>query len=62
MCAEELAMSNGGDRSLWVMGGTTMVGLGVGLIVLKMSALWFVGSLVIGIGAGLVLMPFVPRR
>jgi len=55
-------MSNGGDRSLWVMGGTTMVGLGVGLIVLKMSALWFVGSLVIGIGAGLVLMPFVPRR
>jgi len=49
------------DRSLWVIGGTTLIGFGVGLIFLKTSALWFVASLVIGIGSGLVIAPLVPR-
>ena len=43
------------DRSSWAIGGTTMIGLGVGLIYLKTSVLIFIASLLIGIGAGLVI-------
>ncbi len=50
------------DRSTWAIGGTTMIGLGVGLIFLQTSALILVASLIIGIGAGLVLVPLISRR
>jgi hypothetical protein len=39
-----------------------MIGLGVGLIFLKTSVLLFVASLIIGIGAGLVIVPIISRR
>ena len=48
-------------RSSWVIGGTTLIGVGVGLIFLKTSALWFAASILIGVGAGLVIAPFVAR-
>ena len=48
-------------RSSWVIGGTTLIGVGVGLIFLKTSALWFAASILIGVGAGLAIAPFVPR-
>lgn len=47
------------DRSAWVIGGTTLVGVGVGFIFLETSALLFVASIMIGIGAGLVLAPLL---
>jgi len=50
------------DRSSWVIGGTTMIGVGVGLIFLKTSALLFVASILIGIGSGLVIAPFVSKN
>ena len=50
------------DRSSWVIGGTTVIGVGVGLIFLKTSALLFVASILIGIGSGLVIAPFVSRN
>ena len=50
------------DKSSWVIGGTTMIGLGVGFIFLQTSALIFVASLIIGIGLGLVVAPFVPDK
>jgi len=50
------------DRSSWVIGGTTLAGLGVGLIFIQTSALFFVASILIGIGAGLVIAPLVPRH
>ena len=50
------------DRSSWVVAGTTIIGVGVGMIVLKTSALLFVASILIGIGAGLVIAPFVSRN
>jgi cyanate permease len=50
------------DRSSWVIGGTTMIGVGVGLIFLKTSVLIFVASILIGIGSGLVIAPFVSRN
>jgi hypothetical protein len=47
------------DKSSWAIGGTTMIGLGVGLIYLQTSALIFLASLIIGIGVGLVLVPII---
>ena len=47
------------DMSKWVIGGTTLIGLGVGFIFLKTSGLIFVASILIGIGAGLVSAPLI---
>ena len=52
-------MNKKDDMSKWVIGGTTLIGLGVGLIFLKTSGLIFVASILIGIGAGLVLAPLI---
>jgi hypothetical protein len=49
------------DQSSWVIGGTTLIGIGVGFIFLKTSALFFVASILIGIGLGLVLAPIISR-
>jgi hypothetical protein len=59
---EDDSMATGSDRSTWVIGGTTLVGLGVGLIFVRTSVLVFVASILIGIGAGLVITPFVSER
>jgi len=58
----DAAMKEGSDRSTWIIGGTTLVGVGVGLIFLKTSALLFVASILIGIGAGLVITPIISRE
>lgn len=47
------------DKSSWAIGGCTLIGLGAGFIFLKTSILWFVASLLIGIGLGLVLAAFI---
>jgi hypothetical protein len=43
------------EKSGWIIGGTTCIGIGVGFIFLHVSALLFVACIMIGIGAGLVL-------
>ena len=53
-------MNRNNKRGAWIIGGTTIIGLGAGLIFLKTSALIFVACLLIGIGAGLVLSQLVP--
>ena len=50
------------DRSSWIIGGTTLIGIGVGFIFLKTSVLLFVASILIGIGAGLVLTPIISAK
>lgn len=55
-------MDSGSKRTSWIVGGTTLIGFGVGLVLLESSALAFVASIVIGIGAGLVLIPLVEKR
>jgi hypothetical protein len=50
------------DKSSWVVGGTTVIGVGVGLIFLQTSVLLFIASILIGIGAGLVIAPFISRN
>jgi len=47
------------EKSSWAIGGTTMIGLGVGLIYLQTSVLIFIASLIIGIGAGLIIAPIL---
>lgn len=55
-------MRTNDDRSTWVIGGTTLVGVGVGLVFLQTSVLVFIASVLIGVGAGLIITPMVPRR
>ena len=54
-------MGNKSDKSSWAIGGTTLIGVGVGLIFLKTSALFFVASILIGLGAGLVITAFISK-
>jgi hypothetical protein len=46
----------------WIIGGTTLIGVGVGLIFIKTSALLFVASILVGIGLGLVITPLITRK
>ena len=50
------------DRSTWVIGGTTLIGVGVGFIFLTVSPFLMVASILIGIGSGLVIVPFLSRE
>ena len=50
------------DRSTWVIGGTTIIGIGVGFIFLQSSPLLFVASIMIGLGLGLVIVPLIPGK
>ena len=43
------------DKGSWIIGGTTLIGIGVGFILLHTSALFFVASILIGIGIGIVI-------
>ena len=52
-------MNKKDDKSNWVIGGTTLIGVGVGFIFLKTSGLMFVASILIGIGVGLVIAPLI---
>ena len=42
------------DRSTWAIGGGVLLGLGVGFFYLPGSALGFVGSIIAGLGLGLI--------
>jgi len=50
------------DKSTWVIGGTTLIGIGIGFIFVKSSPLIFVASLLIGIGVGLVITPIISGK
>jgi hypothetical protein len=50
------------DKRTWVIGGTTLIGTGVGFILLKTSALLLVASILIGIGVGLVIAPLISNK
>ncbi|UCH63140.1 MAG: hypothetical protein JSU77_01410 [Fidelibacterota bacterium] len=52
-------MNKKNDKSTWAIGGTTLIGIGVGFIFLHISALLFVASILIGIGIGLVIAPLI---
>ena len=49
------------DKSTWAIGGTTLIGVGVGFIFLTTSVFLFVASILIGIGSGLVIAACISR-
>lgn len=49
------------DKSTWAIGGGFMVGLGVGFFFLTQSALYFVGSILAGIGVGLMATSIISK-
>jgi hypothetical protein len=55
-------ISKHGDRSSFIIGGTTVIGVGIGFIFLKTSALFFVASILIGVGTGLLLSSIFSRK
>lgn len=50
-------------KSSWVIGGTTMKGVGIGLVFLSLygSGLLMAASIIIGVGLGVALSPLVSR-
>ena len=46
----------------WIIGGTTLIGLGVGFVLLQTSALFFVASIFVGIGLGLVIASLISKK
>ncbi len=50
------------DKSTWAIGGMTIIGVGVGFFFLQTSPLWFVASILIGVGLGLVISSVISRR
>ena len=49
------------DKSTWATGGGLLLGLGVGFFFLHISALLFVGSLLAGLGLGLIITSIISR-
>ncbi len=55
-------MSGKIDDSSWVVvGGTTIIGVGVGLIFVQTAPIMMVSSILIGVGLGLVIAPIIDR-
>ena len=50
------------DKSTWAIGGGVLTGTGVGLFFLQTSALAFVGSILVGLGLGLVLTAIISSK
>jgi hypothetical protein len=50
------------DRSTWAIGGGLLLGLGVGFFFLRESALAFVGSMLAGLGLGLMVTSILSSR
>ena len=50
------------DKSTWAIGGGLLLGLGVGLFFLQESALAFVGSMIGGLGLGLLVTSILSSR
>jgi purine-cytosine permease-like protein len=44
------------DKTYWAIGGTTLIGVGVGFFLFHISVFWFVASILIGIGLGLLIV------
>ena len=50
------------DKSAWAVGGGLLIGLGVGFFFLPESPLTFVGSMLAGLGVGLLIASFLSKE
>jgi len=53
---------NNEDKSTWAIGGGLLFGLGVGFVFLKTSVLYFVGSIIGGLGLGLIITSIISSK
>ncbi len=49
------------DKSTWAVGGGLLIGLGVGFFFLPESPLTFVGSMLAGLGLGLLIAALISK-
>lgn len=49
------------DKSSWAVGGGVILGVGVGFFLLQQSPLYFVGSILAGLGLGLLATAVISR-
>ena len=49
------------NKSTWAIGGGVLMGLGVGFFFLQHSALFFIGSLIAGLGIGLIITAILSK-
>ena len=47
------------DKSTWAIGGGVILGVGMGFFFLQTSALAFVGSIMAGLGLGLIITSII---
>jgi len=50
------------DKSTWAVGGGLLVGTGIGFFFLQASALAFVGSILAGLGLGLLITAIIASK
>lgn len=50
------------DKSTWAIGGGLLLGLGIGFFFLEASALAFVGSMIAGLGLGLLMTSIISSK
>ncbi len=50
------------DKSTWAIGGGLLVGTGIGFFFLQASALAFVGSILAGLGLGLLITAIISSK
>jgi len=50
------------DKSTWAIGGGLLMGIGVGFFFLQQSPLAFVGSILVGLGIGLVITAIISSK
>ncbi|MDX1830154.1 MAG: hypothetical protein R3342_11485 [Lutibacter sp.] len=54
--------NNNNDKSTWAIGGGVLIGIGAGFFFLQTSALFFVGSIMLGLGVGLMVTSILSSR
>jgi hypothetical protein len=47
------------DKSAWAIGGMTLTGLGVGFVFLHLSVFFFIASIIVGIGLGILIAAII---
>jgi len=50
------------DKSTWAIGGGILMGIGVGFFFVRQSPLAFVGSMLVGLGVGLVITALISSK
>ena len=49
------------DKSTWAIGGGLLIGIGVGFFFIQKAPLAFVGSIIAGLGLGLIATSIISR-